>query len=75
MTLLFTQSGYRTPEGQQTIRGLETYATRRGAMGYGDAGKNPAQYGVDPRAVSAQSRERTAAAAAGELDIGMINHY
>ena len=35
-------------------------------MGYGDAGKNPAQYGVDPRAVSAQSRERTAAAAAGD---------
>ena len=60
------KKGYRTPEGQQTIRGLETYATRRGAMGYGDAGKNPAQYGVDPRAVSAQSRERTAAAAAGD---------
>lgn len=60
------EKGYRTPEGQQTIRGLETYATRRGAMGYGDAGKNPAQYGVDPRAVSAQSRERTAAAAAGD---------
>ena len=60
------KKGYRTPEGQQTIRGLETYATRRGAMGYGDAEKNPAQYGVDPRAVSAQSRERTAAAAAGD---------
>ena len=60
------KKGYRTPTGQQTIRGLETYATRRGAMGYGDAGKNPAQYGVDPRAVSAQSRERTAAAAAGD---------
>ena len=60
------EKGYRTPEGQQTIRGLETYATRRGAMGYGDAGKNPAKYGVDPRAVSAQSRERTAAAAAGD---------
>ena len=60
------EKGYRTPTGQQTIRGLETYATRRGAMGYGDAGKNPAQYGVDPRAVSAQSRERTAAAAAGD---------
>ena len=60
------EKGYRTPEGQQTVRGLETYATRRGAMGYGDAGKNPAQYGVDPRAVSAQSRERTAAAAAGD---------
>ena len=60
------EKGYRNPEGQQTIRGLETYATRRGAMGYGDAGKNPAQYGVDPRAVSAQSRERTAAAAAGD---------
>ena len=60
------EKGYRTPEGQQTIKGLETYATRRGAMGYGDAGKNPAQYGVDPRAVSAQSRERTAAAAAGD---------
>ena len=60
------EKGYRTPEGQQTIRGLETYATRRGAMGYGDAGKNPAQYGVDPRAVSAQSRERTAAAASGD---------
>ena len=60
------EKGYRTPEGQQTIRGLETYATRRGAMGYGDPGKNPAQYGVDPRAVSAQSRERTAAAAAGD---------
>ena len=60
------KKGYRTPEGQQTIRGLETYATRRGAMGYGDAGKNPAQYGVDPREISAQSRERTAAAAAGD---------
>ena len=60
------EKGYRTPEGQQTIRGLETYATRRGAMGYGDAGKNPAQYGVDPRVISAQSRERTAAAAAGD---------
>ena len=60
------KKGYRTPTGQQTIRGLETYATRRGAMGYGDAGKNPAQYGVDPRAVSAQSKERTAAAAAGD---------
>jgi hypothetical protein len=60
------KKGYRTPTGQQTIRGLETYATRRGAMGYGDAGKNPAQYGVDPRTVSAQSRERTAAAAAGD---------
>tara|TARA_B100002019_G_scaffold65875_1_gene56563 strand:- start:1453 stop:2730 length:1278 start_codon:yes stop_codon:yes gene_type:complete len=60
------EKGYRTPTGQQTIRGLETYATRRGAMGYGDAGKDPAQYGVDPRAVSAQSRERTAAAAAGD---------
>lgn len=60
------EKGYRTPSGQQTIKGLETYATRRGAMGYGDAGKNPAKYGVDPRAVSAQSRERTAAAAAGD---------
>ena len=60
------EKGYRTPTGQQTIRGLETYATRRGAMGYGDAGKNPAQYGVDPRVISAQSRERTAAAAAGD---------
>ena len=60
------EKGYRTPTGQQTIKGLETYATRRGAMGYGDAGKDPAQYGVDPRAVSAQSRERTAAAAAGD---------
>ena len=60
------EKGYRTPEGQQTVKGLETYATRRGAMGYGDAGKNPAQYGVDPRAVSAQSRERTAAAASGD---------
>ncbi len=60
------EKGYRTPTGQQTIRGLETYATRRGAMGYGDAGKDPTQYGVDPREVSAQSRERTAAAAAGD---------
>ena len=60
------KKGYRTPSGQQSVRGIETYATRRGAMGYGDAGKNPAQYGVDPRAVSAQSKERTAAAAAGD---------
>ena len=60
------EKGYRTPTGQQTIRGLETYATRRGSMGYGDAGKDPTQYGVDPREVSAQSRERTAAAAAGD---------
>ena len=34
------KKGYRTPEGQQTIRGLETYATRRGAMGYGDLEKS-----------------------------------
>ena len=60
------KKGYRTPSGQQSVRGIETYATRRGAMGYGDAGKNPTKYGVDPRAVSAQSKERTAAAAAGD---------
>ena len=60
------KKGYRTPSGQQSVRGIETYATRRGAMGYGDAGKDPTKYGVDPRAVSAQSKERTAAAAAGD---------
>ena len=60
------KKGYRTPEGQQTIRGLETYATRRGAPGYGDPGKDPTKYGIDPRVISAQSRERTAAAASGD---------
>ena len=58
--------GYRTPEGNISQRGVETYATRRGAMGYGDPGKDPSKYGVDPRQASADARQRTTSAAAGD---------
>ena len=58
--------GYRTPEGNISQRGVETYATRRGAMGYGDPGKDPSKYGVDPRRISADARQRTTSAAAGD---------
>lgn len=55
--------GYRTPEGAITQRGVETYATRRGAYGYGDEGKDPSKYGIDPRQVSADARTRSQTAA------------
>ena len=57
--------GYRTPEGNISQRGVETYATRRGAMGYGDPGKDPSKYGVDPRQAAADARERTRTASQG----------
>ena len=57
--------GYRTPEGNITQRGVETYATRRGAMGYGDPGKDPSKYGVDPRKAAEAARERTRTASQG----------
>ena len=57
--------GYRTPEGNISQRGVETYATRRGAMGYGDPGKDPSKYGVDPRKAAEASRERTRTASQG----------
>ena len=57
--------GYRTPEGNITQRGVETYATRRGAMGYGDPGKDPSKYGVDPRKAAEAARERTKTASQG----------
>ena len=57
--------GYRTPEGNISQRGVETYATRRGAMGYGDPGKDPSKYGVDPRKAAEAARERTRTASQG----------
>ena len=57
--------GYRTPEGNISQRGVENYATRRGAMGYGDPGKDPSKYGVDPRQAAADARERTRTASQG----------
>ena len=56
-------TGYRTPEGNITQRGVETYATRRGTYGYGDQGKDPSKYGIDPRQVSADARTRSQTAA------------
>ena len=56
-------TGYRTPEGKITQRGVETYATRRGTYGYGDPGKDPSKYGIDPREISADARTRSQTAA------------
>lgn len=57
--------GYRSPEGNITQRGVETYATRRGSLGYGDPGKDPSKYGIDPRQAAADARERSRTASQG----------
>jgi len=58
--------GYRTPEGNISQRGVETYATRRGAMGYGDPGKDPSKYDVDPRKAAAAANELKGTGSAAE---------
>ena len=67
------KKGYVSPEGRVQERGVVTNRIRASAFGYGDAGKDPSKYGINPqnvasekgtlfrRAISANKPERKAA--------------
>jgi len=67
------KKGYVSPEGRVQERGVVVNRIRAGALGYGDKGKDPTKYGINPgdvakdkstlfkRAVSPSKPERTAA--------------
>ena len=40
------KKGYASPEGRVQERGVITNRIRAGALGYGDAGKDPSKYGI-----------------------------
>ena len=46
------KKGYVSPEGRVQERGVITNRIRAGALGYGDAGKDPSKYGINPVEVS-----------------------
>ena len=46
------KKGYVSPEGRVQERGVVTNRIRAGALGYGDAGKDPSKYGINPAEVS-----------------------
>ena len=67
------KKGYVSPEGRVQEKGVIVNRIRSGALGYGDKGKDPTKYGINPgdvarekstlfkRAVSPSKPERTAA--------------
>ena len=46
------KKGYVSPEGRVQERGVVTNRIRAGALGYGDVGKDPSKYGINPAEVS-----------------------
>lgn len=48
------QKGYISPEGRVQEKGVLTNRIRASALGYGDPGKNPAKYGINPANVASE---------------------
>ena len=48
------KKGYVSPEGRVQERGVVTNRIRAGALGYGDAGKDPSKYGINPQNVASE---------------------
>lgn len=50
------KKGYISPEGRVQEKGVVTNRIRASALGYGDPGKDPSKYGINPANVSAEKR-------------------